>query len=39
MACLSLGFLEALIVWLIVLAALVAIIKLIVPWLENLWLV
>lgn len=35
MACLSLGFLEQLIVWGIILIAIVAIIKLVVPWLLS----
>jgi hypothetical protein len=36
MACFTLGFLEQLIVWLIIVGAIVACIKLLVPWLESL---
>jgi hypothetical protein len=36
MACFTLGFLEQLIVWLIIVGAIVACIKLLVPWLSGL---
>lgn len=36
MGCLTLGFLEQLIVWLIVVGAIVACIKLLVPWISSL---
>jgi len=36
MACFTLGFLEQLIVWLIIVGAIVACIRLLVPWIEGL---
>ena len=36
MACFTLGFLEQLIVWLIIIGAIIACIQLLVPWLETL---
>ena len=36
MACFTLGFLESLIVWLIIVGAIVACIKLLVPWISGL---
>lgn len=35
MSCFSLGWIEQLIIWLIVIAAIVAIIKIVVPWLTS----
>lgn len=36
MACFSLGFLQQLLVWIVIVCAIVAIIKLVVPWLASL---